>query len=139
DGWKLIVSRVKASSIDGKTLPLDVSVLPQLVEHRSPSGFRQRNEHRDPTRRLALLCVRGNWPSRSTTNEPDDFPSSHPLRSSGQPILHVPFRVCNPSTSYNGNLSCSSRSATRSATERPMVLVLLEFSTSWKRRLDHLD
>jgi hypothetical protein len=40
DGWKLIVSRVKASSINGKTLPLDVSVLPQLVEHRSPSGFR---------------------------------------------------------------------------------------------------
>jgi hypothetical protein len=53
----------------------------------------------------------------------------------GSPILHVPFRVCNLNTSYNGNLSCSSRSAT----ERPIVLVGLKFSTSWKRRLDHLD
>jgi hypothetical protein len=57
----------------------------------------------------------------------------------GSPILHVPLRVCNLNTSYNGNLSCYSRSATRSATERPMALVLLKFSTSWKRRLDHLD
>ena len=40
DGWKLIVSRIKASPIDGKTLPLDISLLPQLVEERSPSGFR---------------------------------------------------------------------------------------------------
>jgi hypothetical protein len=81
-------------------------------------------------RRAGWLCCACAVTGHAAAPPRSPMTSRRLMRSAlqGGPILHVPFRVCNLNTSYNGNLSCSSRSATRSATERPMVLVLLKFS-----------